>query len=146
MSAFVLNQENINLLTQATDAILRLNKKYPGSYHLAKDTVAILGQYTGDMHNIYRALYITNIKAVNGRYSENTKTLPKYQRLSPWNIDRGPDLNDLKKACCLFGCYLYQISEDPIDGTKIYNAFQDIKKSLCSLYFSESFDWSGNPQ
>lgn len=143
MSAFVLEQKEINLLAQATDAMLRLNKKYPGSYHLAKDTVDILGQYAGDMHNVYRALYITNIKAVNGRYGEETKTLPKYKAIRAWDIDR-LELEYIKKACCMFGCYLYQISEDPIYGTKVYNAFQDIKKALCSLYFSIGFDWSGN--
>lgn len=144
MSAFVLEQKQINLLTQATDAMLRLNKKYPGSYHLAKDTVDILGQYAGDMHNVYRALYITNIKAVNGRYREEAKTLPRYTNLISWDIERCINPEELKKACCMFGCYLYQISEDPIYGTKIYNAFHDIKNALCSLYFSRVFDWKGN--
>ncbi len=145
MSAYVLKQENINLLTQATNTMLMLNKRYPGSYYLSKSTIDILGKYTGDMHNIYRALYITNIKAVNGRYSENTKTLPKYKKLREWNPDRA-SMDELKKACCLFRCYMYQLSEDPIYGTDIYNAFQDIKNSLCALYMNMAFDWNGNAQ
>lgn len=57
MSAFVLTQEDINLLTQATDAMLRLNNRYPGSYPLAAATVDLIGKYANDLHNIYRALY-----------------------------------------------------------------------------------------
>lgn len=145
MSAYVLTQENINLLTQATNAMLSLNKRYPGSYHLNKSTVDLLGKYSGDMHNIYRALFIANIKAVNGRYGENTKTLPKYTKLIEWIPDR-VSIHELKKACCLFGCYMYQLSEDPIYGTEIYNAFQDIKNALCALYMGMAYDWNGNEQ
>ena len=78
MSAYVLEQNEINLLTQATDAMLRLNQKYSGSYPLNAGTVELIGRYANDLHNIYRALYITNIKAVNGRYGDDVRTLPKY--------------------------------------------------------------------
>ena len=74
MSAYVLEQNEINLLTQATDAMLRLNKKYSGSYPLNTGTVELIGKYADDLHNIYRALYITNIKAVNGRYGDDVRT------------------------------------------------------------------------
>lgn len=139
MSAFVLKQEHIETLTLATNAMLTLNKKYPASYHLEKRTVEILGKYTGDLHNIYRALYITNIKAVNGRYGEDQKTLPKYKKLTPWRDD-WISLNDVKEACKIFRSYEYQICEDPIYGTDIYNAFQDIRKALCTYYMDRIDD------
>lgn len=144
MSAFVLNQEGINLLTQATQAVLELNKKYRASYPLNDETVKLIGQYEGDLHNIYRALYITNIKAVNGRYGEDQKTLPKYQKLNKWDIGRTHALqHNFKKACGMFGCYMYQISEEPIFDSPVYKAFSDIYKLLCMIYTSQSINWEG---
>ena len=109
MSAFVLSQDEIKLLTQATDSMLKLNNKYSGSYHLAADTVDLIGGYAGDLHSIYRALYITNIKAVNGRYGDDVKTLPKYTPVIPWDIDR-LDLEKMKNAAETFESYMYQCS------------------------------------
>lgn len=143
MSAFVLNQEEINILTAATDAALRLNEEYPGSYPLAPQTVELLGSYIGDLHKIYRALYITNIKAVNGRYGEDQKTLPKYEEIMPWSLGRQEN-EKLRKACGVFGCYMYQCSEEPIYGSDIFNAFQDIYKLLCFVLVQNSMDWDGN--
>jgi len=143
MSAYVLRQEEINLLTQATNAVLELNKKYSGSYPLSENTTNILSKYAGDLHSIYRALYITNIKAVNGRYGDNQKTLPKYKPLRSWDLERMP-IFELKKACGAFGCYMYQCSEDPIDGSDIWKAFSDIYKTCCMLYVNKTIDWQGN--
>ena len=143
MSAFILDQKNINILTAATDAALRLNKKYPGSYNLNKNTVDLLGKYTGDRHNLYRALFITNIKAVNGRYREETKTLPKYKPVPEWDIE-SLETYKLKRACGMFDCYLYQCCEDPIADSDIYNAFYDIYKMLCTILVSKMIDWDGN--
>ena len=141
MSAYILNQEDLNILTRATDAALRLNQQYPGSYGLSTATVEILGKYAGNLHNVYRALYITNTKAVNGRYNDNQQTIPKYKNLHEIDIDRiNPD--EIKKACKRYGCYMYQIAEDPIYGTPIYNAFSDIYRLLCMIYFSKTNRWS----
>lgn len=142
MSAFVLNQDGINILTVATDAMLKLATQYPGSYPLEKSTLDILEKYTGDLHNIYRALYITNIKAVNGRYNEDQKTLPKYSKLIPWDIGSiHRYTHDLKKACGTFGCYMYQISEEPIYDTPVYRAFADIRKLCCMIYVDNEVGW-----
>lgn len=51
MSAFVLDKADIDILTRATDAALRLNQKYSGSYPLHPETVALLGRYAGDLHS-----------------------------------------------------------------------------------------------
>lgn len=142
MSAYVLNQEDIEQLTQATAAMLRLNHLYPASYYLAPDTVKLLREYTDDLHNLYRALYIANIKAVNGRYHEETRTLPKYRPLTPWNTDH-LTLDTLKKAAGRFNYYLYQCSEDPIYGSAIFNAFTDIYKLLCMVIVEKSVNWHG---
>lgn len=147
MSAYVLTPENIQLLTQATDAALRMNQRYPGSYNLAPRTIELLGKYAGDRHSIYRALYITNIKAVNGRYGENEKTLPKYTPVPEMDIDElRLDTHKIRKACGMYGCYMYQIAEDPIYNTDIYHAFADIYKLLCMIYFSKSHGWDGETQ
>lgn len=143
MSAYVLNQDSINVLTRATAAALQMAQTYPGSYNLHKDTLDLLGKYSKDLHSLYRALYITNIKAVNGRYGEDQKTLPKYKTLIPWDWQRTTNNPELKKAIGTFDCYLYQCAEDPIDGTPIYNAFQDIYKLLCSVYCSHVINWNG---
>ena len=133
MSAFVLDKTDIDILTRATDAALRLNQKYSGSYPLHPDTIALMGRYAGDLHSIYRALYIANIKAVNGRYEGDTKTLPKYTPLRAWDIDRiSPD--QLKTAAGRFGCYMYQCAEEPIYKSAVYNAFYDIYKLICLCY------------
>lgn len=137
MSAYVLNQESINLLTLTTNAMLELNSKYCASYPLDDNTIKILGQYSGDLHNIYRALYITNIKAVNGRYETEQKTLPKYNKLHPWNPNN-LSTNELKKACEVFGSYMYQISEEPIINTPIFKAIADIYKLTCMYWFNRT--------
>lgn len=142
MSAFVLNQEKINILTAATAAALQMSKRYPGSYHLQPATMDLLGKYAEDLHNIYRALYITNIKAVNGRYGEDQKTLPKYKTVQPWDWSR-LDIQSLKKACGAFGCYMYQCDEEPIAGSPIYDAFEDVYHLLCMLYVQKTVGWDG---
>ena len=145
MSAFVLDQEEINLLTAATDAMLKLNKRYPGSYPLSAATVELIGKYVNDPHNLYRALYITNIKAVNGRYGEDAKTLPKYKPVRGWDIDR-LNIDQMKKAAGKFGCYMYQCSEDPIYGGAAFNAFYDIYKLLCMIIVKKSIGWDGEDE
>ena len=144
MSAFVLDKKDIDTLTLATDAVLRMNKRYCASYVLHDDTINLLGKYAGDLHNIYRALYITNIKAVNGRYGEDEKTLPKYTRLNAWDIDR-LNINKMREAIGKFGMYAYQIAEDPICGSPIYKAIYDIYKLLCMIVMDKMYDWDGNP-
>ena len=132
MSAYVLEQNEINLLTQATDAMLRLNQKYSGSYPLNTETVELIGKYTNDPHNLYRALYITNIKAVNGRYGEDVRTLPKYSPVMSWDIERlNPE--QMKRAAQTFSSFMYQCSEDPIYKGPAWNAFYDIYKLLCMM-------------
>ena len=96
-------------------------------------TVQLLGKYSGDLHNLYRAIYIANIKAVNGRYNEENKTLPKYTKLVPWYTENGIGSNKLKEACYIFDSYMYQLSEDPIYGSPVYNALYDIYKLLALL-------------
>lgn len=140
MSSFVLDQEEINILTEATGAMLRLNKKYPGSYPLSAATIETLGKYADDPHNIYRALYITNIKAVNSRYGDDAKTLPKYNPVRAWNIDN-LNIDQMKKAAGKFGCYMYQCSEDPIYGGPAFNAFYDVYKLLCMIIVKKTVDW-----
>ena len=137
MSAYVLEKENIDFLTLATNAALELNNKYCASYVLHKDTIELFGKYRGDLHNIYRALYITNIKAVNGRYNEDTKTFPKYTELYPWDTSR-LSINNVKKAIELFESYCYQIAEDPIRNGPIYIAIYDIYKMLCCYYIEHT--------
>ena len=130
MSAFVLSKEGIDKLTVATAAMLQLNNKYRLSYPLAPATVDLIGKYRDDLHNLYRALFIANIKAVNGRYGEDQKTLPKYTPLHAWDVERlAPDM--LKEAAEIYSTYLYQCSEDPVIDTPIYNALYDVYKLLC---------------
>lgn len=140
MSAYVLEQADINILTQATAAALQLNRKYAASYPLNAETVALLGKYADDLHSLYRALYIANIRAVNGRYGENEKTLPKYKPLRAWDTERlSPD--QLERAAGRFGCYLYQCDEDPVYGSAVYNAFVDIYKLICTIYCKTMINW-----
>lgn len=142
MSAFVLEKKEIDTLTTATAAALQLNKKYPASYGLNDSTVEILGKYADDLHNLYRALYITNIKAVNGRYGDDQKTLPKYTQLRPWDTSR-IDVYKLKKAVGLFGCYMYQCSEDPVYGSAVFKAIDDVYRLLCTIYVKKVVGWEG---
>lgn len=137
MSAYVLNKESIDVLTLATNAALELNHKYCLSYVLHPDTIKLIGQYRGDLHNIYRALYITNIKAVNGRYGDDTKTLPKYTKLIAWNPENMP-IHEIKKALEIFRSYVYQITEDPICDSPIFTAIYDIYKMLGIYYLSHA--------
>lgn len=142
MSAYVLEQADILTLAQATDAMLQMAAQYPGSYPLEPQTTAILGRYKGDLHNLYRALYIANIKAVNGRYGDDVKTLPKYTPVSPWKTDHighiGADR--LKKAASVFGTYMYQCAEEPIYGSRVYMAFYDVYKLLCLCLVKETIN------
>ncbi len=135
MSAFICDKEQIDVITQATAYVLQQNKKYSASYPLEPSTVNMFGKYADDLHSIYRALYIANIKAVNGRYNENTKTLPKYTDLRPWSLEYGRlDDSTIKSAICIFNCYSYQLSEDPVIYSPVWNAIQDIRKCLCMIY------------
>ena len=140
MSAYVLDKESIDVLTKAVDVAITSHNLYPGSYHLSDKTAAMLSKYEGDLHNIYRLLFITNIKAVNGRYGENTKTLPKYTKLYRSTDE---DTTLIKKACGIFGCYMYQCSEDPIYNSDIYNALYDVYNLLCNMLVSKTLSWSG---
>jgi len=145
MSCMILDQEGINVLTQATGAMLRMNKKYKASYPLNSETVELLGKYAEDPHNLYRALYIANCKAFNGRYDESNRNIPKYKPVRPWDPDR---LNpaEMQKACGVFGCYMYQLAEDPVYDSPVYRAFYDIYKLLTMVYVSKVTDWHGNPR
>lgn len=134
MSAFICEKEQIETITQATAYVLQLNRKYKASYPLAAETVNLFGKYADDLHSIYRALYIANIKAVNGRYKENTKTLPKYTGIKPWNIEYNLDFEAVKKAACVFSCYCYQIAEEPVIYSPVWFALNDIRKCLCMIY------------
>lgn len=142
MSAYVLNQDQIEKLTIATNAILELNQRYSGSYYLGKNAIDILGKYAGDLHNLYRALFITNIKAVNGRYRENTQTLPKYRPLHKKPLN-AYEVHELREIIGLFDCYLYQICEEPIADTPIYNAMQEINAGICTYYATNTITWDG---
>ena len=142
MSAFVLSKEDIDVLTLATNAMLRINRQYPGSYPLTDETLETLGKYADDLHNVYRALFITNIKAVNGRYGEDEKTLPKYTPLHKWDVET-VNSTTLKKAAGMFQCYLYQIAEEPIYGGRAYKAFYDVFKLLCMYTVKRLVDWDG---
>lgn len=134
MSAYVLEQEGINLLTQATGAMLELSRRYSASYPLNPATTALIGPYTDDLHALYRA----NIKAVNGRYGENTRTLPKYKPLQRWDVERlSPD--QMRKAAETFSDYLYQCAEDPICGSTVFHAFYDVYKLLCMMIVQRGF-------
>ena len=137
MSAYVLSKEEIDNMTQVTASLLQLNRKYPGSYHLHKETVDLIGKYADDLHNIYRALFIANIKAVNGRYGEGTKTLPKYTPLK--NVDvKYLSMHHLKETAGIYNSYLYQCSEDPVYMSPIFNAFYDVYKLLCMYIIEKS--------
>lgn len=133
MSAYVLEKAHIDILTQATAAVLQMNRKYSASYPLDEKTVEIFGKYADDLHSVYRALYIANIKAVNGRYGESNKELPRYTELRPWNVDR-INVLDWKKAISIFACYSYQIAEDPIIYSPVWYAIQDVFKLMCMIY------------
>ena len=144
MSAYVLEQDKILTLVKATNTALELNNRYCANYPLDDNTIRILGKYAGDLHNLYRALYITNLKAVNGRYGEDEKTFPKYTPVSAWNIE---NLNpaSIKAACELFSEYMYQISEEPIINTPVFKAFADIFKLCTMYYFKRCIDRRGEP-
>lgn len=79
-----------------------------------------------DAHKIYRKLYIANLRAYNGRYSdENVKEFEKYKKRSvPTNYIK------LHKQ---ISCYLYQCAEDPVYKTPIYNAITDLKNALANM-------------
>ena len=140
MSSYVLKKENIEAITGAAFAVLDAAKRYGASYHLNKETLEMLGDL--DMHNLYRFVYITNIKAYNGRYGEEDKTLPKYTGVRAYNIENA-DLWMLKKAAGLFDCYMYQIAEDPVYDSPAYNAICDIYKLLCMIIIKRTVDWNG---
>ena len=79
-----------------------------------------------DAHKIYRKLYIANLRAYNGRYSdENVKEFEKYKKRSvPTNYIK------LHKQ---ISCYLYQCAEDQVYNTPIYIAVQDLKNALANM-------------
>ena len=140
MSAFILSKNEIELLTQATAAALQLNRKYKASYTLTPETVDLLGKYADDLHSLYRALYIANIKAVNGRYGDDTKTLPKYTPVKAWDLERLP-VDRMEKAAGTFGCYMYQCAEDPVIYSPVWYALQDIRKLLCTVIIDKRIGW-----
>ena len=139
MSAFVLEQDEIEVLVPAVNAVLELNQQYCHSYYLSESTRSILSKYTGDLHSLYRILYIFNIKAVNGRYNDNVKEFPKYRPLNYWPtkdwLVRLPK-EKLKCAISTMRCYMYQCCEDATVNQPLYAALREIQKTLCFLYCS----------
>lgn len=142
MSAYVLNKENIEILTAATDAVIQAAKQYGGSYPLNPETLDVLGGL--DMHNLYRFIYIMNIKAVNGRYGEDEKTLPKYTGVRSWGSAENADNDLLRQAIGIFSCYMYQCTDDPVYNSKEWFALNDVRKLLTMIYCSKTIGWGDN--
>lgn len=138
MSAYVLDKDSISKLARVTHLMLNLNNTYSGSYPLNDETVELLTRHGNNIHTLYSALFITNLKAVNGRYHEDVKVYPKYTPIKPFSIDNYA-LDELREGIELFGEYMYQISEDPVYKGKAYNAFYDIYKLLCLVYCKKMF-------
>lgn len=139
MSAYVMSKEDIDILTAAAYAAIEAAKQYGGSYPLSPETLEAVGGL--DMHNLYRYIYITNIKAVNGRYGDDVKTLPKYTGVKELGHIENVEAWQLKKAIGRFGCYMYQCAEDPIYGGREWHALNDIYKLLSLIYCKKTIGW-----
>lgn len=132
MSAFVMGQEPIEKITRLTESIISRG------YNLRPETKDLLKKYSGDMHGLYRMLYITNLKAA-GR---GEKTFPKFRKMEPVTLEHFT-VDQLKECCRSLECYLYQIAEDPIYNTPIYYAIEDILKAASMYIVSKECDEAG---
>lgn len=80
-----------------------------------------------DVHKLYRLLYITNLKAYNGRYCDNCKEFPRFSGYSE------ACLRDTNEVFHSFDSYMYQISEHPVYGTDIYWALNAMLRELAYI-------------
>ena len=126
MSCFIVSPENIRAQAEFISCIM--NDSYNNRYRMsAADSLydvfaACKGSDGYSAHKIYRALYIANLRAYNGRYHEDVKTFDKYVKTAP-----PADLVQLHKY---MRCYLYQCAEEPVYKTPIYNAIRDLARDL----------------
>lgn len=145
MSCFIVDADNIRqqvefiayLLNSPEGAERAYNMYAPESVRAAFEACKTTDGYSA--HKIYRALYIANLRAYNGRYNEHVKEFEKY---TPSPLPQ--NMIALYKR---MQCYLYQCAEDPIYNTDFYKAMEDLQNALakgiiCTLPEYEEADWN----
>lgn len=132
MSCFIVAPENIQAQTQFIAAILNAPSGYSHRYHIGafEDLQNVFRHCKGakgyDPHMIYRTLYITNLRAYNGRYKDHTpvKEFARYEPSAP--------PTDLLQLYKYMQCYLCQCAEEPVFNTAFYVTIEDLKNRLAS--------------
>lgn len=146
MSCFIVESANIARQTAFIDLLLNDSGNAYSRYHFeapASLEKALQPCYDGkryNPHKIYRALYIMNLRAYNGRYNDNVKEFAKY---APAPAPAPFEMVAFFKSV---QCYLYQCAEDPVYQSDLYNAIEDLKNRIatsivCRLPGYEEADW-----
>ena len=132
MSCFIVEPQNIARQTAFISLLLNDSGSAYGRYHVeapASLEKALQACYDGkkyDPHKIYRALYIMNLRAYNGRYNDSVKEFTKY---APAPAPAPSELVPFYKS---LQCYLYQCAEDPVYKPDLYNAIEDLKNRIAA--------------
>lgn len=132
MSCFIVSPENVR--AQAEFIACLLNEGYTNRYRMGAPEAlqealkACKTDHGYSAHKIYRALYIANLKAYNGRYKENVMTFDRYKQSAPPS-----DLLQLHKY---MRCWIYQCSEDATYSTPLYTAVLDLSQALAERIVS----------
>lgn len=90
-------------------------------------TLTADGFHDYDIHKLYRLLYITNLKAYNGRYNEDCREFPKFANYSEYCI------HDSTETFHSFESYMYQLSEHPVYNTAIWWALSAMLRELAYI-------------
>lgn len=140
MSAFIMNLQSIAELADFIDCLNFVGWDYFGySIPLELNQALNLITRSGNQRKIFNALYALNVKAVNGRYNEETSTaaeMPKDHKIvylpkkydcknsidiiEPWHYQL------LKKL----QCFIYQCTEDATIKDPLYKGLKDLEKEI----------------
>lgn len=151
MSAFIMNPVSIAQLAEYISALNYVGYDFFG-YSIPESLNNALNlTRAADERKIFNALYALNVKAVNGRYNDNTPDtaeMPKeYKTLfhvKAWDGKNGiykiePWHYQLLKR---LQCFIYQCTEDATINDPLYKALKDLEHTIIYFIATNSPEYS----
>lgn len=151
MSTFIMNSISIAQLAEYISALNYVGYDFFG-YSIPESLNNALNlTRTADEKKIFNALYALNVKAVNGRYNDNTPDtteMPKEYKtifhvkawdgknstykIEPWHYQL------LKRL----QCFIYQCTEDATINDPLYKALKDLEHTIIYFIVTNSPEYS----
>ena len=150
MSAFILNPEIIAAIADYIDTLNYVGFDYFG-YSIPRELNEALNltTRTGNETKIFNALYSLNVRAVNGRYSDNEpeeiekpKQYPTLYHPQDWQNGHAiikPWHYQLLKS---LQCFIYQCCEDATKKDPLYLALEKLENTIVFYIVQNQEDYT----